>query len=89
MALFDAIGIGQWFRYLTGALEVLGAVALLVPAFSGAGALVLAGVMAGAVATHVFVVGGSPVNAIVLLVVTAIVAWGRRERTLRLFGINR
>jgi uncharacterized membrane protein len=31
VGLFDAIGIGQWFRYLTGGLEVLGAVALLVP----------------------------------------------------------
>ena len=31
VGLFDAIGLGQWFRYLTGSLEVLGAVLLLIP----------------------------------------------------------
>ena len=25
LGLFEAIGLGQWFRYLTGALEVTGA----------------------------------------------------------------
>lgn len=28
VALFDAVGIGQWFRYVTGAIEVVSAVAL-------------------------------------------------------------
>jgi len=31
VALFDAVGIGQWFRYVTGSLEVLGAALLIVP----------------------------------------------------------
>jgi uncharacterized membrane protein YphA (DoxX/SURF4 family) len=86
IGLFDAIGIGQWFRYVTGALEVLGAVLLLVPALAGVGALLLAGVMAGAVATHLFVIGGTPAMPLVLLIVVAIIAFGRRERTLRLLG---
>lgn len=86
VALFDAVGVGQWFRYVTGGLEVLGALLLLVPALAGAGALMLAGVMAGAVLTHLFVIGGSPVVPLVLLVVVAIIAFGRRERTLRLLG---
>lgn len=86
VAVFGTIGVGQWFRYLTGSLELLGAVLLLVPALAGVGALVLAGVMLGAVATHLFVVGGSPAMALVLLVVVAIVAYGRRDRTLRLLG---
>jgi putative oxidoreductase len=73
--------------FLAGWSKLAGAAALLVPALSGAGALVLTGVMAGAVATHVLKIGGSPLAAIVLLAVTAIVAWGRRERTLRLFRI--
>src|SRR6266849_3059716 len=30
VALFEAIGIGQWLRYLTGALEVAGAFLLLI-----------------------------------------------------------
>src|SRR5438876_1825179 len=81
---FDAIGFGQWFRYLTGSLEVLGAVLLLAPRLSGLGALLLVGVMLGAVATHLFVVGGSPLSAIILLIVTGVIAWGRRERTMNL-----
>lgn len=86
VGLFDALGAGQWFRYLTGALEVLGAVLLLVPALAGAGALLLVGVMLGAVATHLFIIGGSPAMALVLLVVVATIAYARRERTLRLLG---
>ena len=89
VGLFEAIGLGQWFRYLTGTLEVVGAILLLIPRTSGLGALLLVGVMAGAVMTHVFIVGGSPLMAIVLLVVTGIVAWGRRQRTLNLLGQQR
>jgi uncharacterized membrane protein YphA (DoxX/SURF4 family) len=84
VGLFEAIGLGQWFRYLTGALEVAGAFLLLIPRTSGLGALMLAGVMVGAVLTHVFIVGGSPLMAIVLLVVTGLIAWARRRRTLNL-----
>src|SRR3981189_184138 len=76
VGLFEAIGLGQWFRYLTGALEVAGAILLLIPRTSGLGALMLAGVMVGAVVTHVFIVGGSPMMAIILLVITSFVAWG-------------
>ena len=80
VGLFEAIGIGQWFRYLTGTLEVLGAFLLLIPRTSGLGALMLAGIMICAVVTHVFIVGGSPLGATILLVVTGLVAWGRRQR---------
>jgi putative oxidoreductase len=86
VGLFDAIGLGQWFRYVTGSLEVLGAILLLVPRLSGLGALLLVGVMLGAVPTHFFVVGGSPLPAIILLIVTGVVAWGRRERTMNIFA---
>jgi uncharacterized membrane protein YphA (DoxX/SURF4 family) len=86
VALFDAVGVGQWFRYVTGSLEVLGAVLLLIPALAGVGALLLAGVMLGAVATHLFVIGGSPAIPLVLLVALAAIAFARRERTLRLLG---
>jgi hypothetical protein len=82
VGLFEAIGLGQWFRYLTGSLEVAGAILLLIPRTSGLAALMLFGVMVGAVVTHVFIVGGSPLMAIILLVVTGLVAWGRRHRTM-------
>jgi len=86
VGLFEAIGLGQWFRYLTGTLEVAGAFLLLIPRTSGLGALILGGVMTGAVVTHVFIVGGSPLMAIILLVVTGVVAWRRRQRTMNLLA---
>ena len=63
---------------------MVGAFLLLIPRTSGLGALMLAGVMVGAVVTHVFIVGGSPLMAIILLVVTSLIAWGRRQRTMNL-----
>ena len=82
--LFQAIGFGQWFRYLTGSLEIIGAILLLVPALAGVGGLLLTGVMAGAVATHLFIVGGNPMMAGVLLLASAFIAWSRRAT---LFGL--
>jgi putative oxidoreductase len=86
VGLFEAIGLGQWFRYLTGTLEVAGAILLLIPRASGLGALMLAGVMAGAVMTHLFIIGGSPLIAITLLVVKGVVSWGKRQRTMNLLA---
>ena len=72
-----AIGLGQWFRYLTGSIEVGSAVMLLVPSLAFFGALALVVTMVGAMITHLFIVGGSPACA-VLLVATATIAWLRR-----------
>jgi putative oxidoreductase len=80
VALFDAIGIGQWFRYATGSIEVVSAVALLVPAWAAFGALLLIPTMAGAVVTHLFIVGGSAVPATVLLIGSLAIAWARRDQ---------
>lgn len=52
---FARMGAGPWFRYLVGALELAGAVGLLIPRLSALAALGLAGVMAGAVVAHLFV----------------------------------
>jgi putative oxidoreductase len=41
VAEFQTVGLGQWFRYLTGSLELVGAVALLVPRSSIVGAVIL------------------------------------------------
>jgi uncharacterized membrane protein YphA (DoxX/SURF4 family) len=77
--LFAAIGIGQWFRYVTGSIEVLGAVLLFVPSLARFGALALTATMFGAVFTHLFVIGGNPTMPIVLLVASAAIAWMRRS----------
>jgi len=75
---FQHIGLGQWFRYLTGALEVLGAFLILAPSLAAFGALLLICIMIGATITHLFVIGGSPVPALVLLALSAIVAYAKR-----------
>jgi putative oxidoreductase len=82
VALFNAMG-GQWFRYFTGLTELVGAALLLIPALSGVGGLLLSAVMVGALITHALI-GGSPIAALVLLAAMGFVAWGRRDRTLRL-----
>jgi putative oxidoreductase len=75
--LFEVIGFGQWFRYLTGGLEVIGAVLIVVPRTAAGAALLLACIMVGAAITHV-VLQTSPIVPLALLVVTVLVAWGRR-----------
>jgi len=86
VAMFAKIGLGQWFRVLTGTLEVLGGIGLLTPRLSGVAATMLAGVMAGAVATHLFILGGSFVVPLVLLAVSAVIAWGRSQQVLALLA---
>ena len=82
VGLFDAIGIGQWFRYLTGLIEVGSALALLVPSFAVFGALALVPTMVGAIAIHLFIVGGSPALPAILLLGSAGVVWARRHQLL-------
>ena len=84
VSLFDAIGVGQWFRYVTGAIEVLSGIALLVPSAAIFGALLLIPTMLGALVTNLFVVPASPVMPLLLLIGAAAVAWARR-RQLRMF----
>ena len=53
--IFARIGIGDWFRYLTGVMQVGGALLLLVPPLVTVGAVVLGCTMVGAVIANVFV----------------------------------
>ena len=78
--MFATIGIGQWFRHLVGALEIAGAVGVLIPRLSGPAELGLGCLMVGAALTNLFVLGASPLLPIALLVVSALVAWGRWPR---------
>lgn len=85
VGLFNAIGVGQWFRYVTGSIEFSSAALLLVPSLAGVGALLLVPTMIGALLTHA-IIGGNPTAAIFLLVAAGIVAYGRRNRTRQLFN---
>jgi putative oxidoreductase len=76
--MFDKVGLGRWFRYFTGLLEVVGAIGLLIPRYAFYAAVLLATVMVGAIVAHVAVLGGSPAPAAVLLVLSGIIAYLRR-----------
>lgn len=84
--VFNTIGLGQWFRYVTGAVEVIGAVVLLIPSRAVFGALLLACTMVCAVITHLTVLPGSPVPAAILFALSAVIAWVQRDQIRRAIG---
>lgn len=88
---FARIGLGPWFRYLTGALELAGAIGLLIPRLSGLAALGLAGVMVGAVLAHLFVLPPVALALVpaVLGTVFGLIARARWPRTRALAGTLR
>ncbi len=96
VAMFDKVGFGQWFRYFTGLTELSGAILLLIPATAFWGALILVATMAGAIATHLLIIGGSPLAAIVLGVLASFAAYrlrgsatgSAREQTQRQTGVS-
>jgi putative oxidoreductase len=87
--LFRDIGWGQWFRYVTGVVEVSGALLLLIPALAGASALLLMSVMVAATGIELFVLHRPPVAAMACLCAHTVIAWGRRAQTRRLFARTR
>jgi putative oxidoreductase len=77
--VFAKIGIGQWFRYLTGTLEVLSAFGLLIPRATFFAALTLCAIMICAIIAHLAIIGGNPAPAIVLLVLSGTIVYLRRR----------
>ncbi|OKI47427.1 DoxX family protein [Micromonospora sp. CB01531] len=84
--MFDDIGAGQWFRPVVGGLEVAGALGLLVPRLARYAVLGLVVLLAGAVVTNLVVLRTSPLGALVLLAVAAVVATVRWRRAGRFPG---
>jgi putative oxidoreductase len=83
VALFEAVGVGQWFRYVTGLIELTGALLIIVPRTKFFGAALLSVVMVGAVLTHLFILHNAPTAPGVLLALAGIVAWARRGEVKR------
>ena len=78
--IFEQIGWGQWFRYVTGAVETAGAIAMLIPSLTPVAVVLLGSAMVGALLTHALVVGVGPQSLIVtiLLGLILVVGWDRR-----------
>lgn len=77
VALFARIGVGQWFRYLVGVCEMVGALLLLSASTAGLGALLLVGIMVGAIATTVLVLGNVPLAPAAVLAALGVVGRAR------------
>ncbi len=79
-ALFASWELPLWFMYLTGGIEVLLALALLVPRTAGIAALGLVGLMCTAAGVHIvfdeLIRLAAPLLALAL---SATVAWARRD----------
>ena len=78
--MFDAIGIGQWFRYVTGGIEVGSAILLLLPGRAVFGSILLGCTMVGAILTHVLVLHTAPTGPVVLLILVTIITWLRWDQ---------
>ena len=89
IAVFDTVGLGQWFRYFTGAIEIAGAVALFVPGIQAYGAALLAVTMGGAVLAHILILGPSLVPALVLGILSALLAYAHRSQLTATWKVQR
>ena len=79
VAEFGMLPVGQWFRYFTGLLEVVGAIALLTPAVSGLGALLLLIVDVGAFFAQVLFLHADWIHTIVIGAILAALVFLQRD----------
>ena len=80
---FDAVGFGQWFRYLTGLLEIIGAVAVLAPSYSALGAALLLVVDIGAFIAQIAILHMDWIHTIVIGALLAAVVYLQRDQIMR------
>ena len=73
--VFTEIGFGLWFMYLTGTIQIIGGLLMIVPRTAVFGAALLACTMIGAILTHLFLlntgVGGAVFPAAFLALIVA------------------
>ena len=80
IATFDAIGLGQWFRYVTGVMETAGAILVVVPRVSAFGAVLLFCVSVGAFVAAISVLHIDFIHTIVLAVITGYLIYAQRQQ---------
>lgn len=85
LGFFEVMGTASWMPYVIGVLEILGAIGLLVPKLSGIAASAFVALLIGALISHA-IWGGFPVPALILLVLSAVIAYGRRATMSALFA---
>jgi hypothetical protein len=87
---FDELGWGSAGMYTIGALELAGAVALLVPVLQSVAAMALSALMVGAfVVTITAFDGENAATPLILIVPLALIAWARRSSNTDLLRLVR
>ncbi|MFJ8466924.1 DoxX family protein [Streptomyces swartbergensis] len=87
---FEKLGWGSAGMYTIGALELAGAVALLIPVLQSVAAMALGALMVGAFVVQIAVMDGQyAATPIILMVPLALIAWARREHNSELFRLLR
>lgn len=84
VAIYEAIGFGQFPRYITGSIEVAGAVLLWRKGWEGIAGLLLLGTMFVGLSALLIWVGPPYWHMLVLILGTGAVAWFYRAQTLAL-----
>jgi uncharacterized membrane protein YphA (DoxX/SURF4 family) len=74
VALFNAVGVGQWFRYVTGIGELTGAFLLARPRTVLPATFLLSALMVGAAGTEMLVLRRLPLKSAATLLAVLIVA---------------
>lgn len=75
---FAKYGLGDWFRYFTGTVELVGAILLLIPRTSFYGAALLMCVVVGAFIAQTTVLHGDVKHVLVYFVVVGALLWAQR-----------
>lgn len=78
--LFNAIGWGQWFRYFTGSLDIIGALLLFVPRWTWLGALLLVCTVGSAALFYIVKLHNDPTVPLTLCALAAILGLLARPR---------
>ncbi|KDN80313.1 membrane protein [Streptomyces olindensis] len=87
---FDELGWGSAGMYTIGALELAGAVALLIPVLQSVAAMALGALMVGAFIVQIAVFDGQyAATPLILLVPLALIAWARRGHNADLLRLLR
>ncbi|MFE1320634.1 DoxX family protein [Kitasatospora phosalacinea] len=80
--VFDAVGAGDWFMYLTGLVELAGAIGLLLPRLAGPAATALIAFLFCAFAVQLTAMHGENAGTPFLFMVPlAVIAWNHRTET--------
>ncbi len=80
IGIFEQVGQGQWFRYVTGAIEIGSVILLWIPGRQAIGAALLVCTMIGAVIAHFTILGPSAVPATVLGLLAAYILYHHRDQ---------